>query len=263
MSLLKLLSIITILLTLPIIAGAEDMKVGTISGKWQPGADQPMVNGQVLLFNELSGPPPLPEMYWRVPDYIATIDSGGKFSVKAIPGNYYLGTIMRQKGNDMGPLLPGDSYFLSKDKQGSARSYNVKAGEDKDVGTLVGSTKYTGIAQSGATAIEGTVLDESGKPVEGVLVFAFINKELQGRPIFIAPRTGKDGKFRLGLSGGGTYYLKIRDIYGGGQPQTGQIMGFYGDGKSAMPVNVKSGTITKDINIKATRFAGRGNPDAN
>jgi hypothetical protein len=56
---------------------------------------------------------------------------------------------------------------------------------------------------------------------------------------------------------GGTYYLRARDIYGGGPPVPGSIIGQYG-GNEPQGVVVNTGEITKGIDITVDRFKGRG-----
>jgi hypothetical protein len=114
------------------------------------------------------------------------------------------------------------------------------------------------LAKEGLTAIEGTVLDVDGKPVEGILVFAFTTQTIVGRPLFVSDRTGKDGKYRLRVAEGGTYYLRLRENYGGGPLKDSELKGVYGDKEPASAIVIKSGEILKDIDIKAMRFQGRG-----
>jgi hypothetical protein len=56
---------------------------------------------------------------------------------------------------------------------------------------------------------------------------------------------------------GGNYFLRVRDIYGGGPPVKGAIMGGYGQEK-ATSVNVKTGEITEGIDITVTRHLDMG-----
>jgi hypothetical protein len=245
-----------------IAALADDQPPGSITGTWQAATGDPIGNGLVLAFDETSGPPPSSENYWRVPDLVGLIDAQGRFSIQIKPGTYYLGVAKRQKGNGVGPLAPGDYYSFSRGDQGRPRTYAVKAGEDTSIGALVGATRFNGIPQKGATAIEGTVVDQGGKPLDGVSVFAFVNREMKGRPLFVSPKTDKDGRFRLGLGQGGTYYLRIRDIYGGGPLQIGQLTGFYGEGKP-LPLKIETGSTTRGITIRGNKFAGRGAANSN
>ncbi|GAB7026485.1 carboxypeptidase-like regulatory domain-containing protein [Geotalea toluenoxydans] len=256
----KLVQVITLSVVVVIAAVtiAQEPATGTLSGRWVWPQKDLAGDGYVHLFNVTNGPPPLPESYWRVPDGTFPIEGDGRFTVEAPAGSYFLGGMKRLKGKGVGPLSPGDVFFLKKDENGKPFIHIVKAGEKANIGTFTDGVAFKGTLQKGATAIEGTVADRDGKPVEGVLILAYANREMRGRPLFVSTKTDRKGNYRLGLHQGGTYYLKIRDFYGGGRPQEGQILGFYGSGEAA-PVLVTTGAATKEIDIVGNRFAGRGN----
>ena len=248
-------------LLLAVIARAEEgTTTGQITGSWITPKNGAMAGGLVLLFNEASGPPPAHERYWRVSDIKADIDKEGGFSAEVEAGNYYLAAIKRTKENEPGPPLDGDFYYLSRDANGAPRLYTVKNGEKTDVGTITEASPFKRASlktADGITALEGTITGPEGKPVAGALVLAYLSPEMEGRPLFISDKTGADGKYLLRVSEGGDYYLKIRNVYGGGTPETGAIMGHYGTGAPAA-ASVTTGAIRKGMDIKGTRFAGQG-----
>jgi len=243
-----------------LLAVAADGGMGRITGTLQKKTGEPMANGTLFLFNEKTGPPPAPEKYWRVPDEIVPLDADGKFVVEVRPGTYFLGAIKRIAGEELGAPNEGDYFLANRDKKGNLRKYAVKAGETTDLGTLAQGIPFKKAKQlttGSITAIEGTVLDEAGKPVERALVFAFLSPTMVGKPLFVSKRTGDDGKYLLMVDKGGTYYLKTREVFGGGAPKPGEIIGGYGEREPA-PVKVETGKTVKGIDLKVIHFKGRG-----
>lgn len=237
----------------------REIKTGTVAGQVMLKGDGPMAGGMVYFFNETAGPPPSATMYWRVPGEAFGTDGNGRFVAEMPEGRYYMGAIRKKSGEPVGPPGSGDPFFVSQDEKGKPRLYNVLRGTAIDVGILE-ATPFNSdtLAKEGLTAIEGTVRDVDGKPVEGILVFAFTTQTIVGRPLFVSDRTGKDGKYRLRVAEGGTYYLRLRENYGGGPLRDSELKGVYGDKEPASALVIKSGEILKDINIKAMRFQGRG-----
>ena len=238
---------------------AEQNDPGEICGRWVTSAKAPVAGGLALFFNDALGPPPLPERYWRAADETVGMDADGRFTAQLPPGEYFLGTMKRKRGNDRGPLREGDLYTLTRDEKGKPKLFSVKSGQKIDAGVITdGLTYRKEYNMEGITAIQGRVTDEKGNPAEGTLVFAYATPEMTGRPLHVSDPTEKDGAFLLRLSLGGNYYLKIRDNYGGGQPEPGEMMGGYGEQLAPTAVSVATGSITKGIEIKGRRFTGRG-----
>ena len=159
----------------------------------------------------------------------------------------------------MGPLRKGDTYTLSRDGKGRPKQFFLGSGERVDIGTIRGGRTYRkAYRMDGITAIRGTVRDERGEPAAGVLVLAYPSPDMGGRPLYVSDKTGKDGTFLLRLGTAGKFYLKIRNNYGGGQPEAGEIMGGYGEFGNPAPVAVRKGTVTTGIDIGGIRFPGRG-----
>jgi hypothetical protein len=252
------LTAMTALLILVSVAVAAERKAGTIKGKLAQTDGTPLSDGLVFFFNQTSGAPPAPESYWRVPDEIAEIDQNGNFSTELLEGNYFVGAIQRPTGKDVGPPNPGDLFLVSREPTGKHRLYPVKPGTVQDIGTVAEAVPYkSALPKPGMTAIEGQVLGSDGKPVKGVFVFAFLTPAMVGRPLFVSEKTNNDGRFLLRLSEGGKYYLKVKELYGGGPPRKGSVIGGYGED---MPkaVEVKTGTMVRDIKISGSKFPGQG-----
>ncbi|WP_214171585.1 carboxypeptidase-like regulatory domain-containing protein [Geoanaerobacter pelophilus] len=248
--------LLLILLASVLSAKAEVQGSGKITGAWIAPPKGPIAGALVYAFNAESGPPPTPERYWRVPDGMAVTDNNGKFSLDLPDGTYYLGTLKKPKGNQPGPPADGDLYFFSRDAKGAPKKYVVTGGSSLSAGTFRKAEPFKTPAikiTDGITAITGTVKGDDGVPVAGVMVLAYLNEEMTGRPLFVSFRTGKDGRYLLQVDQAGTYYLKIRSSYGGGRPHSGDILGKYG-GETPIPVQVGNNIITKGIDITVERF---------
>lgn len=259
---MKILGTIFLALLLCAVAGtgsADQNKPGTISGRVLLKDGSPMANAQIFVFDESSGAPPSFDRYWRVPDEVVQADREGRFRVVLADGRYYLGAIRRLSGEEIGPLRDGD-LFLPFYENGKPVSYTVANGVAIELGDIAGAQTFSKtILKTGAgiTAISGRVTDADGKPVANAMVFAFTSAAMMGRPLFISEKTGKDGSYILRVHQGGSYYLKIRNSYGGGSMRTGEIMGSYGQEDPA-PVEVKTGAVASGIDIRGSYFTGQG-----
>jgi hypothetical protein len=236
----------------------QDQGAGLVSGTLLSKAGMPLSGGLVYFFTK-NGPLPDPDRYWRVPDYVVAIGEKGDYSVELPEGDYYTGAIKRAAGaTENGPPQVKDLFYKGVDKDGKPKLFSVKKGETTDLGTVSEAVPFTGLATKGdSTGIKGKVVLANGKPVKGALVFAFLNPAAIGKPVFASYRTGKDGVYFLRVQEGGKYYLRARDIYGGGPPVTGAIIGSYG-GETPQAVAVETGKVKKGINIVVEKFRGRG-----
>lgn len=254
----KVLAFVVGFLLVAGIAGADEFRTGTLSGKFIIKADSPMAEGMAYIYNLASGPAPSHDRYWRVPDYVERLDKDGRFTMDLPPGQYCIGAIKRTGPTQIGPPLEGDFFLLALDEKKMPMRFAVTAGEKKDAGVISGAQPYKpATPRDGLTAIEGTVLDVDGKPVEGAMVFAFLTSTVVGKPLFVSDRSRKDGTFLLRVHEGGTYYLKVRDNYGGGPPRGGSVL----DGNKEEPlhkVSVKTGETGRGSVLKGKKFPGRG-----
>jgi hypothetical protein len=237
--------------------GAE-RQTGRVMGTMAQKGGLPLAGGVVFFFNQDSGPPPAPEKYWRVPDKSVELDKDGRFSTELAEGTYFFGSIKRPSGKDVGPPNEGDIYLVTSDIPVKQRTFTVKAGKEIDIGTISELKPFRkDLLSAGITGIEGVVIDADGTPVPGVFVFAFLTAKMSGRPLFVSEKTGADGKYLLRVEKEGEYYLKVKEVYGGGPPRQGGFIGAYGDG-SPKPVEVKGGTTVKGVTIIGGSFPGQG-----
>jgi hypothetical protein len=183
------------------------------------------------------------------PGFVAAVDlSGdGSFAINLVPGKYTIAVRQRKSGKDYGP--PEKTDYVATRKIEVAQNAYFDTGElvpaliDPDMWKVV--TAKLGTEN---TLIEGRILDAAGHTVEGIRVLAFKDGRLSGKPAFVSPPSGKDGKYSLILSpGGGTFFLGARSRLGGpASPgeKTGQERGEKGLG-----ISVGSGEHISGIDI--------------
>lgn len=103
----------------------------------------------------------------------------------------------------------GDMTIFSLDEQGAAKRYSLPAGEKLDIGTVSGAQPFVTESQGAFTTIvEGTVVAENGKPIEGIQVYAFVSPDATGEALFVSSRSCELGRILLKMNQGGTYYLR-------------------------------------------------------
>lgn len=248
---LKLLITALIFVVMSQYVAAEEGK-GFVAGRAMLPSGKPMKHALVLCYLKQNGPPPLPERYWRVPDAVMPIDPDGKFMVELIEGDYYVGVIGRKTAKLVpGPPVEGDLLILLKDKSGQPKTITVTGGKTTQTGTHKGSVYHKYAKNNNkTTSIEGVIKHSDGTPVDGAFVFAFYSPERGSRPIYASDKSDKSGKYVLRVDGDGVFYLKVRDTYGGGKPQEGQIKGAFG-GEELAPLAVTAGNTLKGIDIIA------------
>ena len=237
---------------------AAEVKTGAITGTIMITGAGPLKDGQVMLYDAAAGPPPMPFKYERTPDIAKELNAEGRFKIELPPGKYYLGAIKRLSGERIGPPQTGDYVFRSLDEKGNPKEYLIQAGSVLDIGTVSAAPLKPErlLSHAVTTSIEGFVKGKGGKPVADAVVAAFVTPAMQGKPLFVSEKTGKDGKYVLRVPPG-TYYLRARNVFASGPPQEGQIVGYYGEG-DAVPVAVKEGERKKGTNINVVLFPGRG-----
>jgi hypothetical protein len=235
---------------------------GTVTGRLLLSDGKPLSGGQVFFF-EVKSPLDKPVLgkYWRVPDAIERVDSGGRFKIELDTGSYYIAAIKRFSVTKLGPPQIGDFFLPSHDSKGTYRVITVKTNKTTNVGTIKGIRRvsaqhavFTGMP----TAIKGRVTSASGQPAQNMYVLAYTDPSMQGRPSFVSAESDSEGRYYLPVDKGRIYYLKVRDIYAGGRPQAGNLVGVFGTPDEPTPVDVKTSSTTEGIDIQVDAFAGRG-----
>lgn len=216
---------------------AAQAATGTVSG-CVAIAGQSEYRGVAALWP--AGPdrqPPDPRRAIRPPSASAPLRPDGCFTLSVAPGRYFVGAIARRAGGPwQGPPQPGDRVFLSPDDTGGSCEVTVAAGTDTNLGRHDGSWEYAGFTAAGPR-ISGRVTAEDGRPLAGMLVFAFADDSLSGDPLAVSEPADGDGRYLLRLPAPGTVYLRARENYGRRAPTEGGRMGVYG-GRTAQPVTV-------------------------
>ena len=208
-------------------------QMGTLSGQVVNDAGEPLEGGGVVsFFNTEKGIPPLIAKMHRIPDMVGRMASDGKFSIKLLPGSYYMGAlVITDPGRGPGPPQEGEKFYFARDDKGSLREFTLAIKEEKDVGKVVGALPETFPVAKNVVTIEGRLLLQNDQPYKGgvVLVKTDMNKP---RPDFVSERTGEDGKFKLQLPPDTPYYIMGRER-AVGRPVPGSYIGTYGS-KSAI-----------------------------
>lgn len=240
---------------------APEIKKGTVTGritvKDKEGVG--LAWGQIMFYDILSGPPPVPEKYERTPDISRSLDADGTFKVEIPEGNYYIGAIKRMSGDKLGPPQEGDYVYRSLDTSGKPKLHKVISGKELELGSAEEAfqiSKEDIEKRRVSTALEGTIVSTDWLPVEGAVVVAFTEPTIGRKPLFVSNKSDKDGKYVLPLIEG-TYYLRVRNSFAAGPPEPGQIVGYYGEG-TPKPVPIKDCDIIKGIDFQVVVFRGRG-----
>lgn len=161
---------------------------------------------------------------------------------------YYVVARKRAAGGAAGPLTDGDYFGFYP-----VNPVHVKAGKlaqiEVAINTKAGEIgKEDSLFRDTGTYVTGVIKDLKGHPVEGVYVFAYLEKVMaHKRPEFISKAVGKDGRYVLHLPAGGTYYLGARSKYGD-TPALGEWYGRW-EGTGDHSVVLKIGQILKDIDM--------------
>jgi len=230
--------------------------VATISGTVTIGGKTALQNCIVLVYAKSSGPPPHPYKYWRIPDLISAAAPDGSFTIQVPAGTYYLMAAQKNPTDPVGPPTKSELIYLHADQTGSALPLNLAAGTKLELGRVTASPWLPELIQrdQGITAVKGVVVDQEGTPVANTVVFASLTKGVMGRPTFISERTDANGRFLLRVYGGGTYYLKVRSVLGGGAPQVGEFLNTTEEFEP-LEVNLQKDQIRHGVTLTVKKFS--------
>jgi hypothetical protein len=218
---------------------------GTVTGKVLLKDGSHAAAGIVLFYRKKNTVPFDPQKYRFEPEEVAFIGTDGSFTAHLYAGAYYLEIVKRASSDISGPPKEGEYHRVLRDKKGKPIEHIIKAGEMIDIGNVTGLIPYKAInVKSIHTGIAGRILDRNGNPLSDAVVFAYNNSSMTGNALFVTDKTGRDGRYVLGLYKGGTYYLAVesfkkdapdkREIYGGLEP---------------LPVIVETGMVISGIDI--------------
>ena len=208
------------------VPGFMKARMGTLTGQFYVVQEQPLKNALVSFFNKSDGQPPIIGSARRVPDMVSRTDESGSFSVKLLPGEYYMGALVREVKDGPGPPREGESYFFAMKGAGELRLFEVKSKQVTTVGIIRGTTPDKLTEYKQYVVMKGRVIDEKGDPFKGALV-TVKDKLNAPRPKFVGERVGADGKYEIRLPPG-RYYLMARESLRRGRPRAGSFVGSYG-----------------------------------
>ena len=171
----------------------------------------------------------------------------GSYSLHLAPGKYIVVVRKRQSGDTTGPVNAGD--FRS-----DPVPVTVESGRPVrlDLAALVkyaNEKSFPGPDTAGSTGISGTIRDEKGKPVPDLRVHVYDHVQMSERPKYVSEKTGPDGRYKVILPRGGTYYVAARDRFGG-PPRIGDLYGRFDEGTvDPSGVVVRKGEIAAGVDV--------------
>ncbi len=179
------------------------------------------------------------------PGYGAVTETGsdGRFRLDLPAGTFWLAARKRADGSRFGVPRPGDLNAVFG-------PVTLHSGERIDYGEIglkrVSEERYRQKQAEGhfadtGTALTGRLRDSEGTPVAGVRVFAYLDSRMVGKPVHISDPSGPDGRFRINLAKGGTWYLGARSAYGG-PLEPGEWVGTW-EGSADHHVEVPDGQV--------------------
>lgn len=246
-----------LLILVPLIAWGEEPAMGRVTGSLDLPAGREC-RGVASLWPGDEGRVPDPRRYLIIPFSAVPLSADCTFELAAPPGDYYLGALARATpGPEIGPPREGDLVFMTPDAEGKSLRVEIVADGRIDVGPQDRFWTYAGMDDLRPPGVSGRVRDGEGRPVPGVLVFAFADPELTRKPLAVSARTGADGRYVLRLDHSGGIYLRVKDDYRGGAPEDGGHVGVYG---GAEPIRVEVGVdaLVEGLDIEVLRIpAGR------
>lgn len=225
------------------VPGFMKAKMGTVKGTLYV-KDKPLANAVVSFFDKNGGPPPVVGSARRVPEVIKRTNAQGQFSVKLLPGTYYMGALVREESKGSGPPRPGEEYFFVQSDKGQLREFSIAEKQSCDVGRVNGVTPGSFQEFKNFITIKGKVTGEDGKPLAGALVTLKESMDAP-RPRYISEGTAADGTYSMKVPPG-KYFVVGRESIQGGKPGIGSYIGSYGKTNpvtgsgNAIPPNVGS-----------------------
>lgn len=190
----------------------------------------------------------------RGPSFVAftKTDDRGRFSLPLREGAFRV--VARRKGGETEAGIMRPEGESGGDE---SRAVSLEAGETSDIGTIALHRSDEGKRSVRARAggqdrprarIEGVVLRDDGTPAQGVYVMAYSDHRMIGRPFAISGRTGKEGRFLLGLPRGGIFYVGARSGFGG-PLSPGEWVGTY-DGVPDHSIRIAEGETKTGVRIR-------------
>lgn len=190
-----------ILLFLPATVFSQD----NISGRFIGKNNIPMKNGHVLIWDAASGPPPLMERYFRIPEYGAEISSGGLFTAAIPPGQYYIGAGKELADDWDGPMVEGSLLSIISNDQGLPQRFEVTADKMLEIGTDRNAEPYFDrFATDNIVAVTGQVRFADGRFASDI-VFEATPPGGSSQVLFTSRRSDEQGHYILRVDRAGIF----------------------------------------------------------
>ncbi len=178
----------------------------------------------------------------------------GVFRFDSLPETeFFVVARKRASGKGAGPLTDGDYFGFFPTNPVRVKAGKL-AGIELPVITKAGEIgREDSLFRDTGTMVTGRVTDRAGHAVEGVYVFAYLEKVMaHKRPEFISKTVDREGRYTLNLAAGGTYYLGARSQYGD-TPALGEWYGRW-EGTGDHSIVLKTGQALKDIDIMVEKI---------
>jgi len=137
------------------------------------------------------------------------------------------------------------NLIFIRNADGALKTVSVSPAETVNAGVLSGNAT-TDISRQQSReffTVQGTIRDEGGKTMDGVVVLVKNNLNMP-RPLFISKPSGKDGAYHLLLPADKKFYLIARkEISVAGRPKPGSYLGIFGDDFDLQMGGMKFDTI--------------------
>lgn len=179
------------------------------------------------------------------PSYGEAVQTGkdGAFQVDLPAGRYFLAARKRADGSRMGEpaagdlngLYPGNPVRILKGRMLQLDDFMLEAVDAEQRLERLSRGKFARTE----TAFTGRAVDQDGRPVAGVYVFAYLDSRMVGKPTYISAPTGADGAFDLFLGDSGTYFVGARSAFGG-PLEPGEWVGTF-DGRPDHGIEISRG----------------------
>lgn len=146
-------------------------------------------------------------------------DTDGRFQIDLPAGRFFFAARKRSGGSRMGEPDAGDlnGVYPNNPVEVVAGAYFSL---DDFILTPVDAVARAerladGKFNATTTWFSGRVVNQDGRPISGIYVFAYLDSRMVGKPTYISAATDEQGAYRLNLGSGGAYYLGARSTFGG------------------------------------------------
>jgi len=190
------------------------------------------------------------------PSYATSVqtDDAGTYRIPLPQGEYWLAARKRGVGGRLGEPTPGDlngvhpdnPVRLSRGSESRLADLTLRPVSNESFQQQQAAGKFA----TTETAFVGLVANGDGEPVDGIYLFAYIDSGMVGKPSYISAQTGGDGRFRINLGSGGSYYIGARSNFGG-PLEPGEWVGTF-DGRADHRADIASGR-TVDLGVITVR----------